>query len=974
MTGPSKTIFLLLVLWMHAQELRAQEVFLKHFSVDDGLPSNETYQVLQDVAGNLLVATDRGAVSFDGYSFENIRMEKEQASTPTYYMYRSPKGRIYFSGLKGHLYEYDKKQLRNYPLNHQLASLFRHPGLLIANSVCARGDSLLISYNNDYNYNFKIGSCVVTPSGEVRKIEKPDGIYFDLSRNFFFRQLSDTDFLHKQQPVYITWPDGAQTRDVADLSWRSGYIRRLYHERLGDYDLFCLGRLIIVYKDRKRVSAREFSHNILSLTIMNGQQFCVGLENGGAQVYEVRRGKVEGPVQSFLGNLTVTCVYRDTQGGTWFATQEDGLFYSYPSQVSYWESDSKIVGIAHRKGRVFVGYRDGRIGIFEKGRKTHQFQLPPQTDHALLRMSFDYHDSVLVLTESGNYLRQGKGWKFYAGADVFLLPIHEKLSYGAASAFSELHTYLGLGGKLAQKTSLSKRIISMYYDSSRQLWIGTLEGLLKYADHTLSDLTKDNPVFQDRIVSISELPGKKLAVASLGSGLAVCTNGNVYTLTVANGLITPVINSMAIDGNVIWLGTNKGLTRVRFENGAFRVRHFGIESGLPTIDVHQFTVAGGWLYLKWINRLVTIPIDSLVKPDHSTTHLTSVVVNGETTEVVEGARFSYGQNSLRFHFNSINLSKATQQEFYYLLDGFDREWKHTRERYVDYTNLPPGRYQFRVKALDKQGNIRAEQAVYSFSIRAAFWHKWWFPALLVVPVLLLSYLAFRLRLNSIRKKNQLLLDLADSQQKALSQLINPHFIFNLLNTVQASVLKQEKLAAASVISRFAKLMRLSMELRKQKYVSVAKEMEMLQQYFELEALRIPDKFSYDIHVDELVNPHHTWIPSMLIQPFVENALHHGLMHLSQRKGYVSISLHLRSKSLVCVVDDNGIGRREAAIVNEGRGPDHQSTGMDVTIHRLRLLHKERGTDYVYEVTDKTGGDGQPQGTTITFSIPFKTTA
>ncbi|HMJ46769.1 MAG TPA: two-component regulator propeller domain-containing protein, partial [Ferruginibacter sp.] len=184
-----KRIFLiynLTFLIIISSTLKAQQNYLKHFTVDDGLPSNEIYQILQDKENNLLIATDRGAIKYDGYLFENIGFENGAVSNPIYYIYKSPNDHIYFSGLKGYIYQYAKDKLVGYAHNQKISSFFQHSGLFIANTLSEQGDSLWISYNNVYNYLFKIGSCLVLPNGEVKKLFKPDGIYFDLPHKFYY--------------------------------------------------------------------------------------------------------------------------------------------------------------------------------------------------------------------------------------------------------------------------------------------------------------------------------------------------------------------------------------------------------------------------------------------------------------------------------------------------------------------------------------------------------------------------------------------------------------------------------------------------------------------------------------------------------------------------------------------------------------------------------------------------------------------
>ena len=950
----------------------SQQPYLQHFTVDDGLPSNELYQVLQDTTGHLLIASDRGAVRYDGYSFEDIPHRNQQNSRPVYYIYASGKRGIFFSSLQGKIFHYRNDSLYDYRFNNKTAQLFNHPGILIANSIATKQDTLWISFNNDFNYNYKVGSCYATLSGDVRKIEKPDGIYFDLGRMFFYRQLSLSSMQQTKQPVYITWPDGAVTTDEIDLTWQGGYIRRLFYERFDDYHLFSTGRWLHVYKDRKKISSQLFTDNVLTLTPLDNGRYGIGFENSGAAVFQLEGGQLIPTGERFLEGYSVTCLYRDNQQGLWLSTLENGLFYYPPSQPRLWEDQSRIVFLDKRKNSIYIGYQSGKIAVFSENKLTETLQVPLPSGTHLLRCAFLHNDSIVAITSKGYYYRKENNWQFEPGWDLLLLSFAPDLLLGASTATADLHVYEGLGKSPRVKHPLAKRIISMYGDSQGNGWIGTWEGLMKYIEGRVVDFSSKSPVFRDRIVSIGELPGGQLVVASLGNGLAVYHKGRIYTLSTKNGLRSNIINNMVTDGRDIWIGTNKGLSMARFENGRFRVIHAGLEAGLPSLDINQFTVSNGWLYIKWVNRLLTINTTRLVQSNENTrTKITSVITTDKGQTLKAGNNLHHHQNALTFNFTAVHLSAARQQEYMYKLEGFDLNWHRTRERYTKYTNLPPGNYRFIVQAVNLQNGTLSAPDFYKLTINPAFWQRWWFPFLAVGLVVLLLIAVFQRRLNAIKEKNTLLLDLAENRQKVLVQLIHPHFVFNVLNTIQGAVLKQDKMVAASLIARFAKLMRLSMELSKEKWVKLEKETDLLNRYFELEEIRSPDRFSYAIEALPPVDPSAFLIPSMLIQPFVENAIKHGVMHLAGRKGNIHIRLWLEKGALLCQVDDNGIGRRESERINKKQREDHESSGIEITLHRLRLLHREQNTTFVYEITDKLNEQGEPAGTAILFSIPYK---
>ena len=954
--------------------VRGQQPYFNHFTVDDGLPSNELYQVLQEPSGNLLIATDRGAVRYDGYSFTDISINDLGSSKPVYYIYQSPDNKIFFSGLQGKVYQHRNDSLFETAYNGKTSKLFKHPGILIANAISIKNDTTWISFNNDYNYNYKVGSCFVTPNGAVEKINDSNGIYFDIPHRFFYRQLGISGKDSTKQPVFITWPGGQVTYDEVELNWQGGYIRRLFLQPCGGYLLFSIGRELFVYRGQKKISRYRFPENVLAITSQDDGRFFVGFENIGVGVFRFTDGKVSGPEEQFLNGYSVTYIQRDSQGGTWFSTLENGLFYQHPSKGVLWPSDNKIVSIIHRQDRVFVAQNSGLIQVFLNGQPKESLQVPLLPGTSLLRLAFTGADALLAITTKGYYHFQKHKWTHYKGSDILLLPDGAGQFYGAAAAAAELNLYKKLGDEPIKTISLSKRIISLFVDRTGGVWVGTWEGLLKYENGTLTDFAKKHPFFNDRIVAIGELEGKQLVVATLGNGLAVLKNNKIFRLNAASGFRSAVINNMEIDGEDIWLGTNKGLVRVGFHQNRFKVVYLGLEAGLPSLDVHQFSVTQDKLYVKWVNKMVVLNKNNLLPENkNSRTRILAVLVNDKSGSYQSDGSLNHHENALTFNFTQVNLSAARQQQYAYLLEGFDKSWHHTNERYVRYTNLPPGNYRFLVQAINLQDSSISMPATYSFTITPAFWQRWWFPFLVVNLVVILLAFFFQRRLNAIKEKNNLLLELAENRQKVLVQMIHPHFVFNVLNTIQGAVLKQEKMVAASLVARFAKLMRLSMELSKEKWVKLEKELAFLKKYFELEAIRSPGMFEGKIEISPPVQPSRIRVPSMLIQPFVENAIKHGIMHLAGKQGLIRIQLRLEQDGLLCLIDDNGIGREQAGIINQNQGREHQSSGIEITINRLRLLHREQGSVFQYNVFDKKDALGQPEGTRVVFFIPFKYT-
>ena len=213
--------------------------------------------------------------------------------------------------------------------------------------------------------------------------------------------------------------------------------------------------------------------------------------------------------------------------------------------------------------------------------------------------------------------------------------------------------------------------------------------------------------------------------------------------------------------------------------------------------------------------------------------------------------------------------------------------------------------------------------------------------------------------------------ISEITQANLRQQMNPHFIFNTLNSIQYFMYQHDKLATNNYLTKFSNLIRKVLENSQHTSIPLNDELDALRLYLELESLRFKDKFDYTITVDDEIDPLLYKIPTMLIQPYVENSICHGLMPLDH-KGSVSIEIKLAKEHLICTIEDNGIGR-EAAIENKKtKGGNHNSLGTQITNSRLDLVNSLYGTSLRTTYTDLKNEKGDAEGTRVEIQIPVMT--
>jgi hypothetical protein len=397
-----------------------------------------------------------------------------------------------------------------------------------------------------------------------------------------------------------------------------------------------------------------------------------------------------------------------------------------------------------------------------------------------------------------------------------------------------------------------------------------------------------------------------------------------------NGIASNEINGLAKHNDSLWVATSAGLT-------VFSERNIST---------------------------------SVVRPP---VYVTGIKVNNQDTALRERYVLPSVSNNIKIDFVGISYRSAGMTKYNYKMDGIDPEWNTTGYRSVQYPSLPPGDYAFSVYAVAADGIRSLQPATVHFTVFPPWYRTWWFVlGSIIVSGSLVTFLIYR-RLRQIRlregEKTELNRRAADMELKALRAQMNPHFIFNAMNSIQNFIIRNESESAHRYLSKFSKLIRNVLDNSKNKLVPLEQELETLELYLELESLRFEHKFTYAFIIDPSIDMNFAEIPSMLIQPYVENAIWHGLLHRPEN-GKITISMTLTENDIIrCMIEDNGVGRRRSQELKKNMVRTHKSVGMEVTRERLEIINKTSNSDLSVHVTDLYDDAGNPCGTRVIIYIP-----
>lgn len=543
-------------------------------------------------------------------------------------------------------------------------------------------------------------------------------------------------------------------------------------------------------------------------------------------------------------------------------------------------------------------------------------------------------------------------------------------------------------------------VTSLCSDAKRKgVWIGTFSTGFYYYDLLKKDLTGffetgKTPQYAslNLVQDIALDPANNLWVATHSGGIFRYNEGQPHDkaftrFDMKKGLSNNSFISLCSNGDsILWLLSGKGIsvinTRGQFlydvpEDQTFNFASFASDPGFPhkmfyNRQTNELLAGVGGGILSFVS-------DNKKQKQQFPVVLTGITVNGKA---ITGAdRFSSALYPIPFRFNSVSFNfaglyygAASDIVYEYMLEGYDEKWITADKSYsATYQNLPAQNYLFHVRAKDSGGNIAGAVSGFPFKIIPPFWLTWWFFLLCASLVVLLVWLLFRSRIQSLRKKAALHQQLAELEAKALRAQMNPHFIFNSLNAIQECIVTEKTATAFEYLSKFSRLLRLVLNNSEKNFIPLSSELEMLRLYLSLETLRFRQSFTYCIDVEETIDPEEVQVPSLLIQPYVENALWHGL-RMKEGEKKVVIHFFLAAHELNIEIEDNGIGRKRAALIKSQKlGAEHfESKGTALSQQRIDILNRQYAAKAGVSIIDLTDSNFEPSGTRVVIRIPTST--
>ena len=969
-------------------QLFAYNSVFRNFSVNEGLPSSEVYHIIQDSKGYIWVATNMGVSRFDGKKFENFDSEDGLAENTIFEVYEDETGRIWFVGFPFQLSYYSSGTIVPFKYN------------IILLPIAGKGK---------------------VPVKKSFRVDKDDNVFFSLigdSKIYKINALGELspllDLLSAPYNTAVVSVDGQllicstkeqkeQTELMVDFI-DPKKVFTLEHSKRFSHGFIMVersreGGVLFAQHDRISHILPDGSYNtyvlkdrILWVSTDKEGDIWVGFSNGG--VGKFKNGMLNKEAElTYLDSLSVTSVLHDSEGGKWFSTKENGLYYQQ-TEGYYSIPRSKIGGdylkdIEYFDGKVYAGLMTNLFGTIENG-EVYQIS---HFDKNLkpVNILHSYKDEILWMV-TDDYLYSYDKQHFRKYINTYYLGTSGGPTSRLIFSIKDIYPVSATEVLLAESNALSvfkdgKVVYNSFVDDNIELRIeaiekgadstyllGTINGLWTYCNSRFEYLGIQSPLLKERITDIVVYNDKgDYVLGTKGSGIIVKSRDSIRQISRLKGLSSNSITSLLISGNQLWIGTNNGVNLIDLsELGEPNPRIIVIkkEHGLISNEVIQLKSNEAFIYIVTTAGVTVIDRDKYYPDNYQPPiYISGLSIMKKDTLISNDYKLSYNHNFIIISYTGISFRDGGNLHYKYRLKGLSNDWVYTTNAEVEYAFLPRGNYQFEVYAINSDGEESPEAATLQFVILPPFWRTLWFILLAVLALVtpLFFYISHRLRV--IKKEHQLQNDLNWYRQQALTRQMDPHFVFNTLNSIQSYIIKNDRLASSQYLSKFARLMRLILNNSQKQAIPLNDEIAALNLYMELESLRFQHKFEYSIQTDASVDAENSYIPAFIIQPFIENAIWHGIMGL-KTTGIIEVNFTRDKGQLLCTIQDNGIGRVKSQELQGESDIKRKSLGISLVKSRLSLLNDYYGVEMYVNFTDLYNDDGSPAGTRVDINLPI----
>ncbi len=984
----------------------AQSYHFHQYTIEDGLPTDAVYGAMQDRQGYIWIFTEKGVSKFDGYEFKTFTMEDGLPSNDIWDLTEGSQNRVWIQTISNKLayikadsvYQIKtnrQKNLRPFTIHDtEEVWFYEENGLHVVSN-----DTLLYSpfegnigiaskKPNIFNGETSIASFVISPN---------QFIFF--GPNHFFQV--DRQGVVKDKKIYDSqWLDIFHNTSNLTSS-QQDYRRYFLQPSSGNY--FIVTSYGIGKWNSRSLKGNSFRYeDKFSVQNLN-ESYPISYFDG--ETIQCTFKKIFFTVDKelnitdtfFLKDIDTRRVFKDRENNFWMATAADGIYFltaNARNAITFNEGEKVYKLLGRDSTILYTTYQK----VYKlSGDSSNLFFNGNENERNIKPLAFNEHNQVFIggdlflyrvnlFTKKNDFQEIIKN---LTGGDTLLqnvlgIPPAMRNTKALKWEMDESTLWVSTGLRFHKLSSINgntpnlltfpiRRVKSIIINEDGSLWLGGATGLKKLDASEVLISYDSLESLNQKIIALVPENDTLLWLGTEGNGVLGFDGKTITRLSSTKGIIVSAL--FKDEDNHLWVTSNKGVQQIYINPNNPKnnrlVKAYTTNDGLASNETNDIYVNSQYIYVATNKGLTRIDRQQRYIDDSAPQlFINTIEVNGEAQTLEDNYDLTYQENELQIAFTGLSYKSFKNIDYTYQLVGADEEWQVTKNRTVRYVNLNPGNYIFRLKAQDITGKETRLETPIQFVIHPPFWQTNWFRGIILLGVIGLVYLVYKFRIGRIKKTAKMDQQFAELELQALRSQMNPHFVFNSLTSIQYFIQGSDIDEADEYLAKFGKLMRLFLESSKTKYIALEQEIKLLRAYIEMEQLRFEEKFEVDFFVDTDIQQHYISVPSLLIQPFVENAINHGLFH-KKEKGLLQLKFEKKEETIITVtLMDDGIGRKQANEIKEQSIRSYKSRGLEIVEERLRAINRMENINIRYTIQDLENNLGEPLGTKVILQIPI----
>ncbi len=946
-------LFLLLPNW-----IQAQDPYAIKYSIEEGLPTSNVYSVMEDGKGYIWFGTDVGVLKFDGYEFKHYSTDDGLADNEVFKIFEDSQNRIWFITLNGKPSFFKDGNFQN-TKNNKLLKEAEHTKIMV----------------DVYEHEGKL--CVLHRDGNISKIDfenqKVTRSNTDSAIYGYWNINSNIHYLNIDSVI-----DASNNIEYIfdETMYSAGNYRLTTHQ--GRY-LFSIHNVLYEFKDGKseQIKAYQNAKEFIHLSSIDNELW-IGSRNG----LIINSGN---DYHHYFKNLAVSYSLKDSEGNYWLTTLNDGIKFIPNFNIKTYALSNGTMKVNALQqdpyDNLWIGTENGVYSIKKQLNSSSPKFINSTSDY--IKKIRHYLDKTIAVGNSSiTILESGKISTFDFGANDFYYD-GQKYYFSSSVVFkyeaSQLYMFPLLRNSNAKRSKLMsnntiirKRTNAIVPVENNYILFGTSTGLYKYEKDSLYQVT---PSVESLNTSIQDIyydsEHNRTIIATNSKGVTIISDNKTDQLTKKQELSSNTCYAIEPWSDSYLIATNKGLDKIFLRDGEFIVENLNPLLGIKKGKINDIEIIDSNIYLGTDKGMLSFNSkalkDTSIKPRLV---LEQIMINDSIYSNLKS--LGYKQNNLRLGFTGISFSDYGDLSYEYRSNS--GPWVPIDNRNLEIKNLAPGQHNIELRTKGSS-DLWSDSKQVSLYIKPPFYKTIPFLILVISIIGLIIYLAVGKRIKSIEKafnkernifnakqeKMTLEKQMVELEQKALRMQMNPHFVFNALNTIKGYYSGGETKEANKYISQFSKLLRLILENDK-RLITLEKEIEIIRLYVGLIQLRYVDVFSFKIIVDPELNVREVGIPTLILQPLVENAIIHGLAPMNE-SGELLIEFEKNTNRLVCKVIDNGIGYSKS--LNKNLNGKKTSKAIQITKERIALENNYSVTND-FMIRDRLNS----KGTEVVINLPL----